>query len=179
MSTGSANQRTALQPGDPEDRSHRIGDWGTLFIQHVLHPATIAGVPSIIGVLAGYFVFRAWGQGLTSFLRSLAGVLIPLVGAGFVFNFKRDLLESLGKIRPPLAGVLAAVTSFLLMLAVEFCASFYSRIPIIELVLMTCFSVLVFSYSFLRSNRILAYYYGSAMGFLAYLWFIGSPVPLR
>lgn len=149
------------------------GNWGLWLLHEILHPFAVSATPVFILGLMVYFLFSAFGEGIYPGVRSLAGVLLPLIVVTFMFVFQKARLEKLGEPNVLKWGFYASVvTGFGAMALIRF----FGRMPVTEVVLSGIFSALVFSYASIRENKVFAYYYGMILGFLIYIVVLGFPV---
>jgi hypothetical protein len=140
----------------------------------LIHPFAVSATPGFLAILMVYLVLSAFARGFYPGVRSLAGILFPLIMVTFVFIFQRELLERLGTIPLFVSFAAALILGVLVMVVVQV----YARsptVPVTELVLSGSFSLLVFSYASLRGNKMLSYYYGMIAGFLLYIICFGFP----
>jgi hypothetical protein len=142
-------------------------------IHKLVHPFTIFATPSFLMGLMIYLVVIAFAKGIYSGVRSLSGVLLPLILITFIFIFQKELLERLGKIPTLISFSTSLAIGVAVMMVIHFVDS--QAVPITELVLSGSFSILVFSYVSLEGNKMLSYYYGMISGFLVYIIFWGFP----
>lgn len=146
-------------------------NWGVWLIDQLIHPFAIVATPGFLLILMLYLVIAAFTEGFALGMRSMAGVLFPLIMVAFIFMFQRELLERLGRV--PTLGAFAV--SLLIGLGVMIVLALSPAVPIKELVLSGSFSLLLFSHVSLRGNTMLAYYYGMISGFLLYTIVLGFP----
>jgi len=151
-----------------------LNNWGMWLIHKLVHPFIIFATPSFLMGLMIYLLFIGFSTGIYPGVRSLSGILLPLITITFIYIFQKELIEKIGEV--------PTLVSFSISLAIGFGVMFVIRIfidsqavPIIELVLSGSFSILVFSYVSLEGNKMLAYYYGMISGFLIYIILWGFP----
>jgi hypothetical protein len=152
-----------------------VNNWGTWVINKIIHPFTVFATPLFILFLMIYLIYFSFREGVYPGIRSFTGVLFPLIIVTFIFAFRKELLEKLGRINTLFSFIISLIIGMVVMLVVRFLA-FFSPIPITELVLSGSFSILLFSYVNLRENKMLSYYYGMISGFLLYIILWGFPV---
>lgn len=139
------------------------------------------GAPFFLLALAIGFVWRAFAHDIYAGVRSMGGVLVPLVMATFILAFWQSLLVRMGKARIWVGFTASVGWGFIAMLVLQLVARSQPFVPIGELVLSASFSVLVFGYLGNRGTRpsnILVYYYGVTVGLLLYIVLFGFPVAL-
>ena len=158
-----------LVHGGAPDQSN----WGLWLLRSVLHPFALAATPLFILGLMVYFLVAAFGDGIYPGVRSLAGVLLPLIAVTFMFVFQRVRLEKFGEPGVLRWGLLA---SMLVGFGAMSLIRFFGRVPVTEVILSGMFSALVFCYAGIRENKVFAYYYGMMLGFLIYIVVLGFPV---
>ena len=171
----SERPRPITQPAD-EPHKRQLGNWGEVLLENVLHPLTVFGTPLFLAVLIVYFIVQSFGLGVNEGLRGVSGALLPLIISSFLFSFRKHLLEKLGSVNVIAAFVSSFVWGFIAMVLIRFLNSQTLPLALCEIVLSASFSVLVFGYVVLPPSKILAYYYGSVCGFLAYIIFLGLPI---
>lgn len=134
----------------------------------------VYGTLAILILIALYLVLAAFGRGFAGGVRSLAGVLLPVVVASFLYVFRRTVLQRLAAV-PTFTGLGAGlVLGVLTMVALQYLGRGVS-VPLAELVVSACLSVLVFSAAADPADRGLAWYYGVLCGLLVYLVIWGVP----
>jgi phosphoglycerol transferase MdoB-like AlkP superfamily enzyme len=154
--------------------SIELNNWGKLLIHKVVHPFTIFVTPLFVLVLTVYLIIYAFKTGISSGVRSFAGVLLPLIMVTFIFIFQRDLLQKLERIPTLISFSASFIVGIIVMVVIRLFAK-NTPVPITELVLSGSFSILVFSYVSLEGNKMLSYYYGMISGLLFYIIFWGFP----
>ena len=145
---------------------------------------TVFGTLGFLACLALYLLTLAFKSGFDPGIRSLAGILLPLLTGSFVFVFNRDALGRLRALPAAASFSMSVATGALIMLALRFLVD-HSPIPVTELLIASCVSVLVFASDSLpklafeapeaAGNQALAFYYGVASGMLLYVVFLGFP----
>jgi hypothetical protein len=143
-------------------------------VHETVRAIAVYGTLATLVLVALYLVLGAFGRGFAAGLRSLAATLLPLVAASFLYLFRRPALERLAA-----ASTLAALAGglglgLLTMVALQFFGGGRS-VPLAELVVSGCLSVLVFSSAAGPPDRGLVWYYGVLCGVLAYLVVWGVP----
>lgn len=134
----------------------------------------VYGTLATLVLIALYLVLGAFGRGFAAGLRSLAGVMLPVVVASFLHVFRRGILERLAGVST-LAGVAGGLALGLLtMTALQYLSRGVAS-PLAELVVSACFAVLVFSSAAGHPDRGLVWYYGVLCGLLVYLVAWGVP----
>jgi hypothetical protein len=135
---------------------------------------TLYGTPILLAVVGLYLAAQAFGRGPAAGFRSLAALLFPVVIASFLYVFNRALLRSLGGISPGPGFLAGFAMGVLLMLVLELVPR-ASAIPLAELTVSGCFSVLVFSSVAAEGDNVFTYYYGTLSGLLLYVIVRGLP----
>lgn len=145
---------------------------------------TVFGTLGILACLALYLLSHAFKAGVPVGIRSLAAILLPILGGSFVFVIRRSTLQRISELPAGAAFSVSAVAGALIMAALRFLAHF-SPIPIAELLVATCISVLVFASDSLAKlafegqqpseDQPLALFYGVASGMLLYIVLFGFP----
>ncbi len=145
-------------------------------VHEVARFITVYGTPGCLGLIASYLVFAAFEQSFAAGLRSLAGTLLPVVIASFLYVFRRGALEQVAGLSTFIGFAGGRGMGLLAMGALRFLRH-SAALPLPELVVSGCFSVLVFSSAAGQEDRGLAWYYGVMCGLLVYLVFWGLPMP--
>lgn len=145
---------------------------------------TVFGTLALLACLALYLLTLAFRSGFHPGIRSLAGILLPLLAGSCVFVLNRDSLARLRALPAAVSFSMSLAMGALIMLALRFLVD-HSPIPITELLIASCVSVLVFASDSLpklafetpeaKGDRVLAFYYGVASGMLLYVVFFGFP----
>jgi hypothetical protein len=135
----------------------------------------LVGPPLFLALIAVYLVFLAFGDGYSIGVRSLAGILLPVVIGSFLYVFKKELLQRLAAVST-LTGFLGGLILGLLVMAVLRLFAHGTGVPVAEVIVAGCFSVLVFSSAAAVGNRGLSQYYGVMCGILLYVIAFGFPV---
>jgi hypothetical protein len=136
---------------------------------------TLYGTPALLGLICFYLVFAAFGRGASSGLRSLASVLLPVVIGSCLYVFKRPALERLASVSTAI-GFVGGLGMGLVVMAALRLSGQSVVVPLPELLVSGCFSVLVFSSASGSEDRGLAAYYGVMSGLLVYLVILGVPL---
>ncbi|MCE7003628.1 hypothetical protein LWC34_12435 [Kibdelosporangium philippinense] len=139
--------------------------------------AALVVAPAFLGGLAIFFVSRAFVAGVGSGFRSLAAIVFPLMVLAFVYAGKKlsHEVERQRKVELPELPTLAevaimAVVGGVSMLLLELSTT----IPIVELVLATGFSFIVYVLGQGR-DRAAPYCLGLVIGSLGYVIIVGVP----
>lgn len=150
----------------------------------VIRFLTVVGTLGVLACLALYQVSDAFQAGFSVGIRSLAGVLLPILAGSFVFILRRSLLRRLREVPAGLAFAGSLLAGVLIMAAFRFLVDF-SPIPVTELLVASCISVLVFASDSLprlaldvpqsSDDQPLAFFYGVASGMLLYIILFGFP----
>lgn len=161
------------------------GNSRTSVLYEAVRFVTVFGTLFILIALGAFLVIRASRGGFSPGIRSFASVLLPIIVGSFLFMFQRELVEGLRAVRTGYAFGVAMALGLLIMVTLRFLERL-SEIPIPELLVSACFSVLVFSSGSLNvlassggreeSDRPLSYYYGVVSGLLVYIILFGFPV---
>lgn len=136
---------------------------------------TIYGTPSLLALIGVYLVLQAFGRSPSIGFRSLASLLFPVVIASFLYVFNRELLRGMGGIHPAAGFLIGFGMGVVVMLVLQFVPR-PGDIPLAELMVSGCFSVLVFSAVASPGERVFTYYYGALSGLLLYVIVRGFPV---
>ena len=145
---------------------------------------TVFGTLGILACLALYLLSHAFKVGVPVGIRSLAAILLPILGGSFVFVVKRSSLRRISAVPAGLAFSASLLAGALIMAALRFLVHL-SPIPVAELLVASCISVLVFVSDSLvqlafdgpqaSEDRPLALFYGVASGMLLYIVLFGFP----
>ena len=136
-----------------------------------------------LGMICFYLVTTAFDVDFATGVRSIAGVMLPLVLGGFLAVFKRGLFDKASQLSPSIAFVVAAVFAVIVMLLIENIDLLRSA-PIAELIVAAGLTILLYAPGSLpgftqvteRSDVWMAYYFGMVSGMLGYVVLIGFPV---
>jgi hypothetical protein len=158
-----------VDPGQDEKLT-----WGERLVYAVLYPLAQVIAPGFTFVLMVRFVWRAFDYGLGSGVRSFAAELLPLLIVTYLTNLRQgDRIAVLASKVPNWAtfGCMLVVGALLLPVI-----SMSSAVPLAELVLSGCFSILVCGLV-LSANRdkAMAYYFGFVLGALGVVVVSGLP----
>lgn len=164
---------TNYHPGASADPGFTIARALMRFLMN----AALVVAPAFLCFLAIFFVTRAFLTGVGTGFRSFAAVVFPLMVLAFAYAGKK-FAEEAGRPRrielrelPMLAEVaIMAVAGGLSMLLLELSTT----IPIVELVLATGFSFIVYVLGEGR-DRAAPYCLGLVIGSLGYIILIGVP----
>jgi hypothetical protein len=156
-----------------ERRARSNGNWGEGLIQRVLYPFASFAAPAFLLVLIIYFIWRGFTVDLSSGLRSFAAALLPLMIVTYLTTTRRAELSRRTALVP-------SWVTFIVMLAIGAAlmpiASLSGSVPIAELVLAGCFSVLVGGYVLIEDrDKTMSYYFGLILGVLGSVVVAGLP----
>jgi hypothetical protein len=145
---------------------------------------TVFGTLGILVSLALYLLSYAFKAGAFVGIRSLAAMLLPILGGSYLFVLKRSTLRRIMDLPTGVAFSGSLLAGALIMGALRFLVQF-SPIPIAELLVASCISVLVFASDSLAKlafdvpqsveDRSLPLFYGVASGMLLYIVLFGFP----
>jgi hypothetical protein len=145
---------------------------------------TVFGTLGILASLALYLLSHSFEAGIPTGIRSLAGICLPILTGSFVFVLKRSSLRRIAEVPAGIAFSASLLAGALVMAALRFLVDL-SPIPVAELLVASCISVLVFASESLArlafdapqssEERPLALFYGVACGMLAYIVLFGFP----
>lgn len=136
---------------------------------------TVYGTPIFLALIVLYLVIQAFSQGFTTGLRSLAGSLFPLVMASFLYVFNRELLRRTADVSTVVGFLSGFAMGIVLMLVLEVMRR-VAGIPLGEIMVSGCFSLLVFSSISSPGDKVFVYYYGTLTGLLVYVIVRGFPL---
>lgn len=136
-----------------------------------------------LGFICFYLVTSSFSIDSATGIRSIAGVMLPLVIGGFLAVFKRSLFEKASQLSPSIAFVLAAAFAVVVMLLIEN-IELLRLAPIAELVVAAGLTILLYAPGSMpgflqateRSDVWMAYYFGMVSGMLGYIVLMGFPV---
>ena len=136
-----------------------------------------------LGLICFYLVSTAFDVDVSTGVRSIAGVMLPLVLGGFLAVFKRSLFDRASRLSPSVAFVTAAAFAVVVMLLIENIELLRSA-PIAELIVAAGLTILLYAPGSLpgfkqateRSDVWMAYYFGMVSGMLGYIVLMGFPV---
>lgn len=145
---------------------------------------TVFGTLGILACLALYLLSHSFAAGAPVGIRSLAAIVLPILAGSFLFVVHRPALGRIGELPTGIAFSASLLAGGLVMAALRFLAHF-SPIPVAELLVASCISVLVFASESLAKlaldlpqrseDRSLALFYGVASGMLLYIVLFGFP----
>jgi hypothetical protein len=145
---------------------------------------TVFGTLGILACLALYLLSHSFKAGIPVGIRSLAAILLPILGGSFVFVLQRSSLRRFREVPAGVAFLGSLSAGALIMAALRFLVDF-SPIPVAELLVASCISVLVFAADSLprlafdvpqaSEDRPIALFYGVASGMLLYIVLFGFP----
>jgi len=154
------------------------------FIYSTVRFLTVLGTLAILVCLALYLLWHAFSVGVPDGIRSLSAVVLPILAGSFLSVVHRPALRAFGSLPTGVAFSVSLLAGALVMVALRFLSSF-SPIPIAELLIASCISVLVFASESLprlaldipdaTEDRSLALFYGVATGMLLYIVLLGFP----
>lgn len=136
-----------------------------------------------LALICFYLVSTAFEIDAAAGLRSVAGVMLPLVVGGFLAVFQKNLFEKAVRVPPGIAFLLAVVFAVAVMLLIENIESLRAA-PIAEIVVAAGLSILLYSPGSMpgfvqatdKSEVWMAYYFGMVSGLLGYVVLVGFPV---
>ena len=145
---------------------------------------TVFGTLGSLACLALYLVWLAFQSGFYAGIRSTAGILLPILAGSFAFVVSRDSLRRIHALPVGIAFSGSLVAGALVMAVLRFVVPL-SPIPVAEILVASCISVLVFASDSLprlaldtpppSADRPLALFYGVAAGMLLYIVLFGFP----
>lgn len=135
-----------------------------------------------LGLICLYLVSTAFEIDAATGLRSIAGIMLPLVIGGFLAVFQKALFERAARLPPVVAFLLAVVFAVAVMLLIENIESLRAA-PIAEIVVAAGLSILLYSPGSMpgfvqatdKSEVWMAYYFGMVSGMLGYVVLMGFP----
>jgi hypothetical protein len=130
-----------------------------------------------------YLVSSAFDIDSATGIRSIAGIMLPLVLGGFLAVFKRSLFEKAARVSPTIAFLLAAVFAVAIMLLIKNIDALRVA-PIAEIIVAAGLTILLYSPGSMpgfvqatdRSDVWMAYYFGMVSGMLGYIVLMGFPI---
>jgi len=125
-------------------------------------------------VVALHLLDRAFEQGPYTGLRSLAGVLLPVVVLGFTLLLRRRGLERTPGPAPLAGFALLMLLGVAVMAVLDFVYP-GPGIPVAELVVSTALALLSLSSARFQQRAVLAQYCGFLTGVLGYIVVLGFP----
>lgn len=145
---------------------------------------TVFGTLGSLGCLALYLVWLAFRSGFHAGIRSTSGILLPILAGSFAFVVSRDSLRRIQALPVGIAFSGSLVAGALVMAVLRLVVPL-SPIPVAEILVASCISVLVFASDSLprlafdtpppAADRPLALFYGVAAGMLLYIVLFGFP----
>ena len=157
------------------------GNWGLGLIDGFLYPLAMVATPLFLLALIVFFVFQAFSDSVGDGIRSFAAVLLPLMTIALLVGFRRDeLREKKEALQEGSAQAFPSALAFTLTLlagigVLALLVITPTGVPLPELVLSGCFSVLIYSYVALPQDKAMFYYFGMVLGFLLYVVILGFP----
>ena len=147
--------------------------WGEGLIHRILYPFASFAAPAFLLVLLVFFIWRAFTVDLPSGLRSFAAALLPLMIVTYMTTARRsDLSRRTAQVPSWLTFVVMLGVGAALMPIVSISGS----VPVAELVLSGCFSVLVGGYVLIEDrDKTMSYYFGLILGVLGSVVLAGLP----
>lgn len=135
-----------------------------------------------LAMICFYLVDAAFKVDSATGMRSIAGIMLPLVVGGFLAVFQRSLFERAARLAPGAAFLLAVVFAIAVMLLIENIESLRVA-PIAEIIVAAGLSILLYSPGSMpgfvqateRSDVWMAYYFGMVSGMLGYIVVMGFP----
>lgn len=132
--------------------------------------------------ICGYFAVSAFGVSGSAGIRSMAGILLPIVIGGFLAVFNRRLFEKAAALPFSLAFALALVVGVVVMLLIRNFESLKFA-PIAELIVASVLTLFLYAPGAMsgittdttRDDVWMAYYFGMVSGMLGYVVFMGFP----
>lgn len=156
-----------------------IGKGGEWFLKNILSPVSVIATLLVLLGLIGYFLTKAFQNGIPSGVRSFSGVMLPMIFVLCIFLFRRQALQSMSNFNVWGAYAVSAIIGVGVMFMIRLLSKADSQIPVEEVVFSGILSLLVFStassYKEDQDRAIFSYYYGILTGFLAFLVFFGLP----
>ena len=136
---------------------------------------TVYGTPVFLALIGLYLIVQAFSQSFTIGLRSLAGSLFPLVMASFLYVFNRELLRRAADVST-VAGFFSGFAMGVILMSVLEVMRGVTGIPLGEIVVSGCFSMLIFASISSPGDKVFVYYYGTLTGLLVYVIVRGFPI---
>ena len=144
-------------------------------VHQFAHVITVYGTPILLAILTILLVWGAFARGFYVGLRSLSAALLPIVVCSSLFVFKKEALQRLVAI-PTVVGLLLGLGMGVVAMVAVLRLAGNHVIPVAELLVSACFSVLVFPSAASSEERGLSFYYGTLMGMLLYIVIFGFPL---
>lgn len=144
--------------------------------------AVMLGTLLSLVLICGYFLVSAFEVSVSSGIRSLAGILLPIVIGGFLAVFNRRLFEKAAALPFSVAFASALVFGVVVMLLIRSFESL-SFAPIAEFIVASVLTLFLYAPGAMRGITAdvtrddiwAAYYFGLVSGMLAYVVFMGFP----
>jgi hypothetical protein len=169
-----SSQRNEQAGATARTRSARTGEnWDEGLIHGLLYPFASFAAPAFLLLLVVFFIWRAFTADLASGLRSFAAALLPLMIVTYLTTARReDLSRRTARVPNWITFVAMLVIGAALMPMVSISGS----VPVAELVLAGCFSVLVGGYVLIEDrDKAMSYYFGLIPGVLGSVVLTGLP----
>ena len=130
-----------------------------------------------------YLVVSAFRIGTDAGIRSMAGILLPVVIGGFLAVFRREVFARAAGVRPAIAFAVALLFGVAMMLLLRHIETLRFA-PITEFVVASGLTVLLYAPGSMpgivrdstASDTWMAYYFGMVTGMLGYIVLAGFPV---
>lgn len=144
-------------------------------VQELAQTITLYLTPGLLALLGFFLLASSFPAGGREVVRSLAGLLLPVIFGSYLYVFQRKALLFIAQLAPGLGFLIGVGMG---ALVVGMLGLFYGAqlIPIPELLTSGCFSVLVFSAAAKRDDSGIALFYGVMCGALAYIVVFGWPL---
>ncbi|NIO43419.1 MAG: hypothetical protein GTO41_26655 [Burkholderiales bacterium] len=144
--------------------------------------AVMLGTLLSLVLICGYFTVSAFAVSFSAGIRSLAGILLPIVIGGFLAVFNRRLFEKAAALPFSLAFGVALVFGIVVMLLIRNFGSL-NFAPIAELIVASVLTLFLYApgamtgitTNSIRDDIWVAYYFGMVSGMLGYVVFMGFP----
>lgn len=144
--------------------------------------AVMLGTLLSLVLICGYFLVSAFEVSVSSGIRSLAGILLPIVIGGFLAVFNRRLFEKAAALPFSVAFASALVFGVVVMLLIRSFESL-SFAPIAEFIVASVLTLFLYAPGAMtgitadvtRDDVWAAYYFGLVSGMLGYVVFMGFP----
>lgn len=171
---------------DWDDRPRRQPpSWVSVFVRILTGTITLL-TPTIISLVLLILIFHAFMESPAAGLRSLAAAFLPMLVGVFVVWLDRQHYTSRSGLEPrvqPSKTVASFITGIILGACALGVAVFFEKwgilneVPVIELVWSANLSALIYIH-YIRGIHAWPWYLGVAIGFLAYVVFVGLPIGL-
>ena len=135
---------------------------------------TIYGTLLFLATVGAYLVMQSFRGGFYPGVRSFAGALLPIIIGSFVCLARKQSLQMVATLHTGVSFAIGVIAGLVVMGVLQFFAH-QSAIPLAELVVSGCFSVLVFSSGAAPGDKPLFMYYGVISGLLLYIILFGFP----